>query len=566
MEARALLRRDILLACLLAVVLGAAWSWADWTSLRVLRLPDTDDVVRLQQIRDWLAGQAFADVSQHRLGGGLAMHWSRLADLLPCALIALLTPMLGTHMAEVTAVVAWPVALFAGALLLVGRIARALATDAATAMAVAAIAFPATTLFMPGRIDHHGLQMVLLLGAVLATIRAPGAGTGTATGLLAAASLTIGLETAPLFAALGAMAVAEWIAGRSGTADRLWGLGIAALVGLAAAKGIFATTAWEYPACDGFTGMAWRAAIVLAAMPLVLAALDRRVVAWRSRLVAAMLVTGVAGGAAVAISPACLSPYGAIDPAMARLWLAQVGEAQPLFAATPGTALGYAGLMIVGLAGMIGECNRARQGGTDLGWDFRRAWGWAVLLACQLAALAVTMTALRGAYAGALLAAPALAAAIKAARSRGTVRLVTAWAASAGMLYPIAAQALVPAPVEAATARGDCTSPAMLADLNALPVGTVIAPIDAGAYLLAGTRHRLIAAPYHRNDAGNRAVYAFYLGDRSAAGDVARRWRADYALSCAAMPSAARAAPLPGWRVIRSLPDGAIIYGAPVGR
>ncbi|HWU96364.1 MAG TPA: hypothetical protein VN029_12260, partial [Sphingomonas sp.] len=67
------------------MVLSLAWTLRDWHDLAALRLPDTDDVVRLQQIRDWLAGQHFADLAQHRLGAapGLEMHWSRLADLVP---------------------------------------------------------------------------------------------------------------------------------------------------------------------------------------------------------------------------------------------------------------------------------------------------------------------------------------------------------------------------------------------------------------------------------------------------------------------------------------------------
>ena len=546
MPPAATFRRDALIALLLALVLGAAWTWQDWNSLSTLRLPDTDDAVRLQQIRDWLGGQAFGDVDQHRLAGGLAMHWSRLPDLVPAALIAVLTPFVGVHGAELAAVIAWPLALFAIALLLVARIARALGTDAGTAMAVAAIGFPATTLFLPGRIDHHGLQMVLLLGAVLAQLRRPSGGPGVAIGLLAAASLTIGLETAPLFVALGAMAVVEWVAGRDGTTERLRGLGVGALVGLAAAKGVFATSEWDYPACDGFTRQAWQAAVAVAPVPFALALLDRRLMGWRVRTGVTLGLFAVGGGVALWLSPTCLSPYGGVDPIMNRLWLSQVGEAQPFFAAAPGTALGYAGLMLVGLG-----CTA---------WQVRtkRNWGWMALLVCQVAALLVTLSQLRGAHAGALFAAPALAAAIAAERTRGALRLAGAWVASAGMLYPLAANALTAVEPEVARGRGDCASREMIAALNALPAGTVMAPVDAGAYLLAATGQRLIAAPYHRNDAGNRAAYAFYLDPPVPAAAVAERWRATYALSCTAMPGPARV--LAGWRPLRRLPDGAVIY------
>ena len=546
MDPRPTLRRDALTAILLALVLGAVWTWRDWADLSALRLPDTDDVVRLQQVRDWLAGQPFADLSQHRLAGGLPMHWSRLPDLVPAALVVVLTPLLDGQGAAVAAVIVWPVALFAMALSLIARIARALGTDGATAAAVAAIAYPATTLFLPGRIDHHGLQVVLLLGAVLAQLRAGSVRTGGAAGLLAAASLTIGLETMPLFAALGAVALAQWIADGRGAAPRLLGMGAGAIVALVVARAVFATDAWDYPACDGFTGQAWRAATVLAVVPVGLGLLDPS--GRRHRAVVAAVAGAVAGGIAVAVSPGCLSPYGGVDPLLARLWLAQVGEAQGLFAAPPATAIGYAGVMLVGLGCGVWQ------------WRATRHRGWATLVVCQLAALVVTVDALRGAYAGALLAAPALAAAIGGERARGTVRLAGAWLLSAGMLWPLAATAVTPVRPVPAAARGDCASEAMIAALRRLPAGTVMAPVDAGAYLLAGTRQRLIAAPYHRNDAGNRAAYRFYLGGEAQAAAVAGAWHVDYALSCAAMPGPARARPLPGWRVLATLPDGANIF------
>ncbi|WP_430984524.1 hypothetical protein, partial [Escherichia coli] len=83
-------------------VLCAGWAWRDWAALSALQLTDTDDMMRLQQIRDWIAGQGFSDLAQHRLGwgAGLEMHWSRLPDLLPATFIVSLTPVVGRHWAE----------------------------------------------------------------------------------------------------------------------------------------------------------------------------------------------------------------------------------------------------------------------------------------------------------------------------------------------------------------------------------------------------------------------------------------------------------------------------------
>lgn len=513
------LNGDLLVAGALALALGTAWTLRDWAALTRLRLPDTDDAMRLQQVRDWLAGQAFADVAQHRLGLGQPMHWSRFADLAPAALIQLMTPVAGRHAAEAATVIVWPLALFAAALALVARVARAVAGAGAarTAAVVAAVAYPATTIFAPGRIDHHGLQIVLLLGAVLATLAPATWRAGAVVGVLAAASLTVGLETAPLLAVLGMVAVVEWV--QRGEGKRLLGLAAGALAGLIVARAVFATEGWDYPACDGFDAQAWRAATVLAVAPLVLGAIGSRLASVPRRGTAAVVIGVAVGAAALSVSPPCVSPYGAVDPELVRVWLSKVGEAQPLFVVPAATALGYGGVMLAGLMATA--------------WAFAREWtrGWAMLLAVQLAAAAITCTQLRGAYAGAMLAAPALACVITAARARGVLALAGAWLGSSGMLYPLAAQAMTTVPPLAS--RDDaCTAPETIERLARLPPGVLLAPVDTGAWAIAATPHHLLAGPYHRNAAGTLAALHFYAATPDEARVIAVRWHVRYVLAC----------------------------------
>lgn len=554
------LRGDALCALALSLVLSAAWAWRDWSALSALHLPDTDDMMRLQQIRDWLGGQPFGDVSQHRLGAapGLAMHWSRLPDLVPGAIVAALTPLVGAHAAELCAVLAWPASLFAAALLLTARIARALGgleggagAIASTAAVVAAIAYPATTVFLPGRIDHHGLQVVLLLVVARTLVAAPSMGAGLVAGFAATASLVVGLETAPLLAAAGFAMAAQWVLAKPGADDRVMGFGIALGAGLLAASIVFRSDAWGYPGCDGFTAAAWRAGVLAAFAPMALALAARGTARPMQRAVLGVLVAGVVGGGIVLMAPACLHPYGLVDPLLARLWLVKVGEAQPLFDAPPATAIGYAGVMLAGTAGSAWALYATRD---------RR---WAMLLVLQLAACGLTATQLRGAYAGAMLAAPGLAAVIAAARARGAGWLAAAWAASAGMLYPIAAQAMAPSgrpdpmapsgrpnpmapsgrpdpaapsgrpdPAAARDPGGSCTAAPALAELAALPSGRLLAPLDLGAYALGATRLSVVGAPYHRGNDGNLAVYRFFLGSPDGAARIARDWRVRYVVLC----------------------------------
>lgn len=552
--------RDGAVALLLAAVMNAIWAWRDWPSLSALRLPDADDAMRLQQIRDWLGGQAFGDLTQYRLGpAGVVMHWSRLDDLVPAAIIGVAEGMAGRHGAEVAAVILWPGMLLAAALWLTARIARTLGGNEAVlpAMIVAAIAYPASTLFAPGRIDHHNLQMVLVLASVLALVSRAGLRAGAVAGVAAALSLTIGMETAPVLAVVAMVLVARWIVPGAGEARRLIGYGAGMIAATIVAAGLFASNGWGLAACDGFTRIVAQGAVAAGVLPLALGMMP--LAGWRGRVAAAGIGAAMLLAIVAVALPQCLNPYGGVDPALRALWLARVGEAMPLPRANAAVALGYAGLLVVGLVAS-GWC----------AWRTRDA-RWIAVLAVQAASLAVAMMQLRGAYAGALLAAPALGVAIVVARRHGVPAVAAAWIASAGMLYPIAAQALFgPVPVPVTGLAGDCTSPALLAALARQPAGVVMAPIDTGGPAIAATGHRLIAGAYHRDNAGNLAMYRFYLGDPARAQGIAGALGVTLVARCdglAGRPPAGSMAALlaagkaPPWlERVMVTPDGAALY------
>ncbi|MCR5869818.1 hypothetical protein LRS12_03035 [Sphingomonas sp. J344] len=293
----------------LAALLALVWAWRDWAALSALQLPDTDDVMRLQQIRDWLAGQGWNDLAQHRLGPeGLEMHWSRLPDLVPGAIVALLTPLLGAHGAELVAVMLSPMLLFAAALMLIASIARRLEVSAPVAVVVAALAYPASALFLPGRIDHHGVQLVLVLILVRALICPGGWRSGVSAGVASVASLVVGMETAPFLGLGGGVLVLRWAVAGEGERPRLLGYGVALVAGLGIAALLFRTSGWNVASCDAFAAPLWRAAQVAALVPPGLALAGSRLVAPRARVGAAILLGGVAAAVALALSPACLSP------------------------------------------------------------------------------------------------------------------------------------------------------------------------------------------------------------------------------------------------------------------
>lgn len=532
-------RGDLSFAVLLAAVLSACWAVNDWAQVGVLNLPDSDDMMRLAQVRDLIAGQGFNDWTQYRLGppGGAPMHWSRIADLGPAAIILAAAPFAGRATAELSAVLLWPAILFAAYLLLSARIARRIgpAAGAPIAIVLAAIAYPANSLFLPGRIDHHGLQIVLILGAVLALARPPSARGGAMAGALAAVSFGIGLETAPQVAALVTALLALWAIRGKEEAGRVIGFGAALVAGTATLLAVARPHYWSAAWCDAFTPAAATAALAAGAVFIATGVVSGWIRTPWARLATGGTLGVSALGATLAAYPVCLTgPYGPMDPFVRHALIDNIVEAGGLFAGPPaqfvGTGLPSAGLIAV--ATIVAAILWRRH-------PSRRA---ALLPAAATLVFSdlVVLAQLRGAYVGSALAAPILAQLILAARARAHARLPAlagAWAVSAGMLWLLVPQrieaAMAPAGENGAAATRSCRAGDVWRQLDRLPPGVVMASAANSAYVIGGTRHRSVGAGYHRNNAGNVAMYAFFLSPPDRARAIARGWGVTYVVACA---------------------------------
>ena len=501
------------LAVLLGTILAALWTRGSWSDLSHLQLPDTDDMARLQQVRDWLGGQGWGDLVQHRLGDGVtgSLHWSRLADLGIAAWAILL--------GDKAAVILWPATLYIIFIAASARLAMRLGDRACggPAIVIAALAFPAITMFVPGRIDHHGLQILLTVLLVDAVVRPPSARSGIYAGLLTALSLAIGLETAPQIAcAMGALFVC-WVIDGERRRPLAFGatLGAATLIWRVAAQ----PSIWSPTWCDGFTPASFDATLIAAGLFTILGGLPALDTRFR------LVIGGALGIAAVAFayhtSSICLAgPYGATDPLLRRLWMDRIQEARGLFAGRgPMIPIAFGALPILGTIAAAWHAWRTRE---------RR---WLVVLGFTLVALVVTLFQVRGAAMAAALAVAPLAATVAWVRRERPTLAIPAWLASLGIVWSLVGTALQPAEAKPAAGAG-CADWRTIEQLRTLAPGTFVAPIDAGAYILALTPHRILAAPYHRNNAGNRAAYDFWLTPPAEARATASRWKITYVLHC----------------------------------
>ena len=95
---------------LLWIAMSVCLTYFYWQMSVTLNFDDPDDFLRLQQIRDFVGGQSWFDLTQRRIAPpqGLAMHWSRLVDIPVLLFIVPLTPLIGAPIAEIVATIAAP--------------------------------------------------------------------------------------------------------------------------------------------------------------------------------------------------------------------------------------------------------------------------------------------------------------------------------------------------------------------------------------------------------------------------------------------------------------------------
>ena len=100
---------------------------------------------------------------------------------------------------------------------------------------------------------------------------------------------------------------------------------------------------------------------------------------------------------------------------------------------------------------------------------------------------------------------------------------VTLVALGSGAAHAVMVTGVITPKIVKSGDAGTCQHASDYAPLAALPRGRVLAFIDAGPFILLKSKHAVLAAPYHRNQAGNLAMLDMFL----AAPDDAKARMAD---------------------------------------
>lgn len=501
----------------------SATFWAVYALVRLgfvagggMRL-QADDLTRLAQVDALLDGQGWWDLSMRRLGiEGVAMHWTRHVDALFLAVGG------GIDSLRPLALVALPLLLALAAFVLVGRIARELggapAVPAAMLLLLASVLTHAQ--FAPGRIDHHGLQIVLVLLGVLGVLRLPSRGWALVTGGAVGVSLSIGLEQVAL---VGGILLGVLVVARRGLSRRETdAMAVALLAGSVVGSLLFAPPMrLTEVACDVFS---------LPHLVVVAGVASGLVVAGRVRarvwvLLGAWAVSGVAG---LLVAPRCADPYADVAPLLADLWLGNVREAQGVVALL-GTRPGFALAVVVPAV-------------VSVGWVLSRSVrdvddeAWLRVLPALVLGFGAGLIQLRAASAASALGAAVIGTVFARWRDRldawpvvSRAGVMAVVAALVSGLIPLVAGSIVDGGPEGDASLVDC---AVGLDGGGVE-GTVLAPIDLGPHLLARTDARVLAGPYHRNTEGNLLAWTLLGGDPD--GDAVRAEGISWVAYCEGM-------------------------------
>ncbi len=504
---------------------------------------DPDDQLRIVQLRDWLGGQSWLDTTQYRIGEpeSQPMHWPRWIELPLALFVLLLTPLLGSAQAETAAMVLVPLLTLGVGMWIVLRITEQL-VDRRTGLLAAALmttSIPIVAQIRPMRIDHHGWQIVLALGALWTMLWPEKRKGGIALGAALALWLSISLEGLPLTAAFVVLLVWRWAIQLEDGVRLFWTLltfAISSFFLYLASQGAFDMAA-NY--CDALSpahlfAIAAGGAIILPAIHFASADLRLRF--------AALAVAGLAViGVLYITAPQCVGgAFGTMDPIVREYWLVNVLEGLPIWYQNPKTMVTLlGGSIVVGLVSLLYIIARRRS-------DFDREKlflvGYAFLWAFLLSLFVQRAAAVAAAYA-----LPFMAWAVHQLflKARSLSRPATRILATVSVVFLIMPGPLAVAVYGAATGGEDseaeemgnagkppCKSDASLERLNILPRTNIAAPFDFGPRLLLLTPHSVLATSHHRNDSAMAAQIRIFTSEAGTSRELMERYNIRYVVAC----------------------------------
>ncbi len=521
-EIAAIKQRHLWIALVTAlVVILLPMIWAAPFARETLIGGDNDDIMRWMSVKDFLAGQGWFDMSQHRVEPpeGLSLHWSRYLDAALAGLYSLLALILPPEAAERWTLVIWPNLLLVALIGVVAKGTGRILGKAAVMFAIMAVLmwYPLRGItFANARVDHHDLQILLMTCVTMAMVWPErNLLSGILAGLAAAFSLAIGLEMLVFVAVAGIILFLRAAFDAEGARARLAGF-CAALLGGSAIffAGQTAPSEWLTPHCDALS-MPFLAILLIAAVScgVPLAFYDRiRAPALRIAITGGLTVAGLWLFSAL-ISPCLAGPYGMLPPEVQDLITSKITEAM--------SGYDFAMIRPLTLMDIVLPIFAVTMLGSAFWLHDRKNWSaieraaiGQMLVFCWMGLLG-SMIQIRMN----IIAAPALPflsgfvfarMVLKLQATRHLREAVLLGVAVITIFYAqqlngpvmkianLVSQQDLSQKIESATKDKGCRDETTLAHLDALPPARILTQMNLGADLLLTTHHYPLSVPYQR--------------------------------------------------------------------
>ncbi|MCG8692704.1 MAG: hypothetical protein MI806_15985 [Minwuiales bacterium] len=495
-------------------------------------LVDPDSFMRLVRVLHLYETGAWFDGSVPRSNApyGDVLHWTRPFDVILAAGALVLAPVMGFPAGlHWFGIVSAPLLTLAAAFTLGWAVRPMLGRERSHFAIIVFLTQPGILAYcMAGRADHHALQFlvfVLSIGLILRLLLARGgwwiaAATGAAAGL----GIWVSVEfLLPVAVILGVLGVA-WL--RHGDAWAAAGLGFAAgMVAIVAAALLLERPLADVAAVEYDRISVVHLTVAAIAIAFWLAALvsNRFMGTVGARLLFGVIGAAVAVAALYAAFPKFfVGPMVDVDPRLFTVWMDHVGELDGLLPTnleTLGRFLFMVGPAVICLPYAIAMIWRQRN---DAAWAC-----WLFLAVAIAAFFALSLKHVRFAPFAEIAFAPVLAAILGRMREwvdwirqqslRDVARAVVSTVLLVGFIGTGSVVAAAAADKKPAQEDWACPIDDMAAYLDR-PDGhgdrsrIIVALLDHGPALIYGSRHAVIAAPYHRNTNGILDVHRIMTG------------------------------------------------------
>lgn len=540
---RALTLASVVTAALVCALMAAS-------SRAPVGFNDTDDAMRMVLVRALADGRGWWDQAVMRLNPphGVWLHWSQLLTGGEAAMLTAFRAFMAPPVAEHWMRIIWPLMWIFPAVGAALALARNLGAKSAVFLAagVMLVDLNAYRQFVPGRIDHHDIQITMtVIAMACATARKRRALWALVGGAITGLGLAVGLEALPLQALIGVSYAIQLIRTREeGRTAIAFGISLALSTLILF---LIETPPWRWGLsfCDDLA-LNLTVASVIAGVGLAAAGALSSRLSTLYRFAFFLALGQVTLAAYLALDPMCIrGPFAAMNPAVKPFWFDRIQEVQPLprmLTLQRGAAIAAGILIVESLAGALFLIARR--------WRTFDIAAWLMLVAVGEACVTAWYAWRMQDYVY-WLGLPVLAAALSWICQRRLKDLMIASMIAALAWTPACLGAVTNFGFNLAIAAGKrhpprvvnpgpkCFAAAAYRQLAALPTGNIFAPQDLGPFILAFTPHSAVSAPYHRMSDVILAEHEVWDGPPALAEARVRALHADYLVDCPPYPIAA---------------------------